>query len=356
MAAIDEAVVSSSPGETRVALLSDGQVIEFIVDRGAVMPGDVVEGRVVEIAPALGAAFVEIGEAEPAFLAKPGSLSVGSSVLVEIAVGARPGKGAEAKIAPQNAKPLRRSALAHAIALYPSIARVAVDDMAALGDARAVFKDASCDPRCFAESGAADALDDALTRHVTLPGGGMLDFAATAAATLIDVDGAGRAPAEANAAALPVIARHLRLRAVAGHILVDVIPTRDRRKLMKLVEALRTATAGDPAPVQVAGHTPLGMIELTRRRSGPSLAELMLEPTAAVANPLTLALDGVRALLREAAARPGMALSLALPPRAVSELRSRPAVVNEAGRRLGRPLILAERRDIDGFAIEDQTR
>ncbi|HEY1721273.1 MAG TPA: ribonuclease E/G [Magnetospirillaceae bacterium] len=354
--AVDEAVVSVSPGETRIALLDGGQVIEFMVDRGAVAPGDIVEGRVLEMMPALNAAFVEIGEPLPAYLAKPSGLSVGSKTLVEIAVAARPGKGAEAKAAPAEAKPIRHAPVARALVLHPDIVHVTVDDRAALAEMRSIFPDATCNPHCFIDSGAADALDEALARRVVLPSSVALDFAETAAATVIDIDGAGQAPAAANAAALPAIARHLRLRGIAGHILIDVIPTRDRRKLMKLVEAMRAAVAEDPAPAQVAGHTPLGMIEMTRRRSGPSLAEIMLEPLSAMPNPLTLALDGVRAVLQETAARPGTAFALALPPRAVSELRARPAVMAETGRRLGRPLTLVERRDIDMFAVEELAR
>ncbi len=356
MAAIDAAVVSASPGETRIALLTDGQVIEFIIDRAAPAPGDVIEGRVVEVMPTLGAAFVEIGEALPGYLAKPAGLTVGATVLVEVAVAARPGKGAEVKRAAEDAQPVRRSPLARALSVYPGIARVMVDDMAALADARAVFPGATCDPRCWSESGAADALDEALARHVPLAGGGALDFAETLAATVIDVDGGSLGAATANAAALPVVARHLRLRGIAGHILIDIIPTRDRRKLMGLVEAMRAAVTDDPAPAQVAGHTPLGMIEMTRRRHGPSLAELMLEPTSPMPNPQTVALEGVRAVLRETAARPGAALVLALPPRAASELRARTAVIAETGRRLGRPLALIERRDLTTFAIEEHAR
>jgi hypothetical protein len=356
MVAIDEAVASIGPGETRIALLAEGRVVEFIIDRGAPAPGDVIEGRVIEISPALNAAFVDIGEPLPAYLAKPGSLGVGASARVEIVVTARPGKGAEAKLAGADMRPLRRSPLARALAAHPAIARVAVDDRAALADARRLFSAAEYAAHCFAETGAADALEEALAQRVVLPEGASLDFAETAAVTAIDVDGGGLAPMAANAAAIPTIARHLRLRGIGGHILIDIIPTKDRRKLMGLVEALRAAVADDPAPAQVAGHTPLGMLELTRRRLGPSLADIMLVPAARGLNPLTMALDGLRALLREADARPAARLALALPPAALSALRARPAAIEDAERRLSRPLALIERRDIETFAIEDQLR
>jgi len=356
MPAIDELVVSAGPGETRIALLGAGRVVEFEIDRGEVAPGDVLAGRVVEIAPALGAAFVEIGEALPGFLSEPNGISVGEGLLVEVAVAARPGKGADLKRARAGTVPRRIAMLARVLSGHPGVGRVSVDVSSALADARALFPAATMAPNCFEDSGAADALDEALARRVELPGGGALTFAETEAATLIDIDGGGGAPAAANAAAVPEISRQLRLRAIAGHVLIDAIPMRDRRALPKLIAALRDAVAGDPAPVQIAGRTPLGMIELTRRRRGPSLAEIMFEPCTVAPSALTIGLDGLRALLREAAARPSAALALAAPPRAVAALRQRPVALAEAGRRLGRSVVLVERRGLDLFAIEELVR
>lgn len=356
MAAIDAAVASFAPGEVRIALLAGGEVVELIVDRGGLARGDIVAGRVVEVAPQLGAAFVAIGEPEPGYVAKKGGLAVGATALFAVVVGARPGKGAELKLAPAGSEENRQPALAHALADFPTIQRVAVDDPAALPEARRLFPAATLEPRCFEESGAADALEEALARRVPLAGGGSLVFAETEAATVIDIDGAGAAPAAVNEAAMPAIAHHLRLRNLAGHILIDAIPTRGRGALPRLVAALRAAVADDPAPVQVAGRTPLGMIELTRRRRGPSLAEVMLEPAEPAASAETAGLQGLRALLREAAARPGAALALALPPRAARRLHARPDMLAEAGRRMGRPVVVVERGDIELFAIEELPR
>jgi hypothetical protein len=233
---------------------------------------------------------------------------------------------------------------------------VTVDRVSALADARAQFRAATHVPRCFEVSGAAEALDAALARRIPLAGGATLIVAETEAATVIDIDGGGLAPGAANAAALPVIARQLRLRGIAGHVLVDLIPTRDRNATAKSIQALRQEVIDDPAPVQIAGRTPLGMIELTRRRHGPSLAEIMLEPQANALNPLTLGLDGLRALLDETSARPGAALTLAGPPRVARALYARPSVLVEAGKALGRPVVLVERADLDMFSIEEGAR
>jgi len=353
---IDEAVISTGPGETRLALLDAGRTTEFIIDRGGVAVGDVIEGRVTEISQAFGAAFVDIGQPLPGYLPKSKELGVGAMLHFAVVAGARPGKGAELKRAATGARPLRRSPLARALVAYPGIARVAVDQSAALGPARALFRAAVHVPNCFDETGAAEALDEALARRVALPGGAALIFAESEAATLIDIDGGGMAPTEANAAAIPEIARQLRLRGIAGHILIDVIPSRDRNAVTKIVVTMKAAVVDDPAPTQVAGRTPLGMIELTRRRHGPSLAEIMLDPLIAAPNALTIGLDGLRALLGEALARPGAALGLAVPPRVARALDARPTVLAEAGRMLGRPIALIERDGIELFAIEELAR
>ena len=353
---IDEAVLSSGPGETRIALLDGGQVVEFVVDRGGVAAGDVLDGRIVEIAPATGAAFVDIGEGSPAFMPKAKDLSVGMMVPVMVTVGMRRGKGAEVKRAPAGAGLGRRGALARALASHPTIRTVTVDQAAALGPARGLFRAATHRPNGFEQSGAAEALEEALAPRVALAGGAALIFAETEAATVIDIDGGGLPPAEANRLAIDALARQLRLRAIGGHILVDIIPTRDRNAVAKLVAATRAAVAGDPAPVQVAGHTPLGMIELTRKRHGPSLAEIMLVPTGIERNSLTVALDGLRALLRETISRPGARLALAVPPRVARAIDARPSLLAEAGRALGRAPVLVERGDVEMFAIEEMAR
>ena len=354
--AIDQAVIAASPGETRVALLEAGQVIEFIIDRGDPAAGDVLEGRVVEVVPGLGAAFVDIGGSAPGFLGKPKGASVGGRVIVEVAVAPRPAR------APSCAWP--RAGGRSATGAHRAGPRRASRHRPRPGRrSRHLGRGArSCPTPCTtpnagpATSGCGRCLRRSAGVPRPLPGGAALEFAETAAAIVIDVDGGGLAPIAANLAALPVVARHLRLRGIGGHVLVAAIPTSDPREGAKLVEILRAGVAGDPAPVQIAGRTPLGMIELTRRRTGPSLADVMLERAAVVPNALTMALDGVRALLREADARPMTAPTLILSPAAAAALRGRAGVLAEVERRLGRAPALLERHGIEQFQVEDGWR
>jgi Ribonuclease G/E len=132
----------------------------------------------------------------------------------------------------------------------------------------------------FVDFGVDDAIARALAPDVPLPCGGALRIETTAGATVIDVDAGPADPAVANAEAMTAAARALRLRNIGGHILIDVIPPTGKRTVIRaagtvLAERLAALAAHDPAGVAIAGVTPLGMIELTRRRVGLSLWETL---------------------------------------------------------------------------------
>ncbi len=65
-----ELVVTSSPKETRVALLEDSQVAEFFIERSehASTAGNIYKGRVSRVLPGMGSAFVDIGLERDAFM------------------------------------------------------------------------------------------------------------------------------------------------------------------------------------------------------------------------------------------------------------------------------------------------
>lgn len=369
MARVDRIVIAASPGEARLALLAAGEVAEFRIERGAPEHGDLARGRVTGVDRRLGLAFVEIGGARPGILRKPGRLAEGQAVTVRVTAPARRGKGAVLVLAQgegEPAPPIPLAALALTRALRslrplagvtsaenadPAIEIVA-DDAATLATIRKVAPTASLIRGGFAGCGAEEALAEALAPSVPLSGGGALCFAETEGGAVIDVDGGSRRAEDANLAALPVIARHLRLRALAGHILIDLIP-RGRRHALDLAARLREAIADDPTPTRIAGATPLGMIEMTRDRHRASLAEIMLDPADPAPSAETALLAGLRALLAETAARPAATLALALPPAALAVLAARPGLRAEAEARLGRTLTVMAAAPGDGHAIRE---
>ncbi|HVI52388.1 MAG TPA: ribonuclease E/G [Candidatus Sulfotelmatobacter sp.] len=249
--------------------------------------------------------------------------------------------------------PLRvPSALSRLLGEHAAIRRVTVDDRAALAGLREQFPGTDFQADAFAD--AADLLDQALAPRVALPGGGALEIGTVAGITVIDIDSGSGAPLEANLAAVPEIARQLRLRGLSGHILVDVIPMRERRSLAQISEALRQAVVADPTPTQVVGTTPLGMVELTRERRGSSLAECLMADASPRLSDDSLGLEALAALLREAGAAPGRRLALAAAPAVAATLRRRPAAVAETERRLGHALSLRDDAGLDGWRIIEE--
>lgn len=132
-----------------------------------------------------------------------------------------------------------------------------------------------------------EQVDAALDPEVALPGGGFLLFEPGRTLTAIDVnsggaaiEGGGRKAAarrlvDVNLAAAAEIARQLRLRNLGGIIVIDFIDVKGGPARARVVEALEAALAGDPAPCQIGAMSRFGLVEMTRRRRGASLSELL---------------------------------------------------------------------------------
>jgi Rne/Rng family ribonuclease len=178
----------------------------------------------------------------------------------------------------------------------PDLERIVVGDQASLARARTWLAEwqpaladrlvSAADP--FEATGAAEQLQEALQPSVPLPGGGSLIIQPTAAFTAIDVNGGGRRALEANLAASSEIARQLRLRRIGGTVVADFIDLPTRAARARVLAALREAVADDPAPVQVFAMSRFGLVEISRKRIGPSLAEMLGRPCPVCAGAGTL--------------------------------------------------------------------
>ncbi|MGF1641711.1 MAG: ribonuclease E/G [Rhodospirillales bacterium] len=131
----------------------------------------------------------------------------------------------------------------------------------------------------FEDWGVDEQLEAALAPRIVLPVGGTVTFAETAAVVAIDVDvgAADRGDRDqtilrVNLEAAAAIARQVRLRDLGGHIVVDFVPMKRRDHATRVLDALRSGFADDRGEPQFAGFTRLGLVEMTRRRRGPSLA------------------------------------------------------------------------------------
>jgi len=137
----------------------------------------------------------------------------------------------------------------------------------------------------FREFHVGEQLQAALRPTVKLSSGGTLTVEETEACATVDVN-TGKFVGEVdledtalrtNIEAAEEIARQLRLRDIGGIIVIDFIDmarVSNRRRLMK---ALEDAFKRDKARVRLVHVSPLGLVEMTRKRTGRSLAQELCE-------------------------------------------------------------------------------
>ena len=127
----------------------------------------------------------------------------------------------------------------------------------------------------------AGQIDTALAPRIALESGVEVLFEPGETLIAIDVDSAGaggrqgrapRRPVDVNLEAAPAIAQQLRLRNLAGAVVVDFVTMRSTYDRDKVQAALAEAMADDPVPTQLYGFTRLGHFELTRARRGATLS------------------------------------------------------------------------------------
>ena len=123
---------------------------------------------------------------------------------------------------------------------------------------------------------------------VNLKSGGYLVINPTEALVSVDVN-TGRATKErhiedtalkTNLEAADEVARQLRLRDLGGLVVIDFIDMEDRRNNRKVEQRLRDALSSDRARIQVGRISSFGLLELSRQRLNPSLAEAQQEVCA----------------------------------------------------------------------------
>jgi ribonuclease G len=130
-----------------------------------------------------------------------------------------------------------------------------------------------------------DEIGKALHRKVPLKSGGHVVFDQTEAMTTIDVNtGAyvGHRNLEetifrTNLEAAAAIARQLRLRNLGGIIIIDFIDMSEEEHRRQVLQALTDRLAGDHAKSQIMNVSPLGLVEMTRKRNRESLEHVLCQ-------------------------------------------------------------------------------
>ena len=129
--------------------------------------------------------------------------------------------------------------------------------------------------------GLASKLETALGRRVWLKSGGYLVIDPTEALTVIDVNsgkyeakkGIEETAYHINMEASEEIALQLRLRNLNGIIIVDFINMKNKAHQDALLNHLKSLTSYDKQKTTIIDMTPLGLVEITRKKGFKTLAE-----------------------------------------------------------------------------------
>lgn len=342
-------LAEASPGEVRTALLLGGRLTEAWVERPARPDGvgDLQRGRVVAISAAMSGAFVALAGNETGFLPESAASAprqpIRKAVQEGQILGLRVTRAAQAGKGPRLSALLADAEAALLAAAPPGAPRMVARGPCAAERLAARYPKAvlrvtgaglvarlrvALGDRVQAQHGA--VFDEAIEGEfaalaesaVALPGGGVLHIQTTRALTALDVDsgGAGEGLARFNEAALPEIARQIRLRNLSGAILLDVAGLSAKRR-QALLEPLREALRPD-ALARLVGLTGLGLVEMVRDRIHPPLAEILHTPLAE-------GLAALRQAARDAAARPAERLMLEARPEVIAALRDLPGALDD---------------------------
>ncbi len=136
--------------------------------------------------------------------------------------------------------------------------------------------------------GTEDEIQKALERSISLKSGGYVIIDQTEAMTTIDVNtGAfvGHRNLEetifrTNLEAAVTIARQLRLRNLGGIVIIDFIDMEEEGHRGRVMQVLEQSMARDHARHQITPVSPLGLVEMTRKRTRESLQHVLCEDCA----------------------------------------------------------------------------
>jgi ribonuclease G len=162
--------------------------------------------------------------------------------------------------------------------------------------------------------GVEEEIEKALSKRVDLKSGGYLIIDQTEALTTVDVNTGGFVGGRnfddtifrTNLEASQAIARQLRLRNLGGIIIVDFIDMDNEEHKNAVLAEFNKALANDRTRITLNGFSPLGLLEMTRKRTRESLAHILCEPCETckgrgqLKTPQTICYEILRELLRSA--------------------------------------------------------
>lgn len=286
-----EWLVERGIGETRAALVDQGQIVEArIIREGVIAAGSVLAARLKS--DARNAVAVSSGQEYLLPKGAPG-ITEGAKLNIEVTrdalCGGEPWK-----------RPLAR----------------ATDEVA---HAAPALKGRDAEPGALDAVGWLDLIEEARSGLIAFPGG-ELRIALTPAMTLIDVDGQ-LPPTELMVAGAKAAAEAIRRHGVGGSIGID-LPTVEGKTARQAAAA--TVDAAIPQPFERTAVNGFGFLQIVRPRTHASLFELASDRAGFEA----------RALLRTAGREIG-AINLAAHPAVISVLEANSNWIEALSRQVG---------------------
>jgi Ribonuclease G/E len=289
-------------GESRGVVTLDGRPERLLIrrddDEPRLMLGARLVARVASLEPALGTAFLDLGN--------------GAEAILPFKPDARPVRGAAIEIEIRGEPRRGKLAVARAIGGGEGAPRLVAPAPDLAADLQAMVHGAALVEGPAARDVADEAQAEALEAVHPLPGGGEIAIEPTRALTAIDVDlsdrkggDAKRVTRQANLAALGMAARLLRLKGLGGIVVIDLVGRgHDGNALMA---AARAAFAPDNPGVAIGPVGRFGTMELSLPRRTQPLLERLCRPDGSLSD-RTLAQGLIRRLQAEGAAQPGARL------------------------------------------------
>lgn len=138
----------------------------------------------------------------------------------------------------------------------------------------------------FEHFGIENEIERLLKRKVWLKSGGHLTIDHTEALTTIDVNtgkfigsvSLSDTILRTNLEAASEIARQLRLRDIGGIIIIDFIDMGNAKDKAHVISALDKALKKDRTRTKISNISPLGLVEMTRKRTGQMVTEIINQP------------------------------------------------------------------------------
>jgi ribonuclease G len=327
--AVKKLIINYKTREKRLAVLNEKNVEKLLIDQPQQQTavGNIYLGVVSKVLPGMNAVFIDIGEEMNGFLHRDKLISFttskepfekrknqsitrfvfqGEKLLVQVDKDATGTKGPrligvgefhpQYKELSQTAEKLKKPGLLHRKDFFfeqivqelnrGTVVEVFVDDLPLKQSLEELGKDVPVQlfqgkENIFASHNIEHEIEQALQKTVPLESGAYLVFDETEALTIIDVN-TGKFSGKNNLAdtvvqtnllAAEEIIRQIVLRDIGGMILIDFIDMKNDKDRQLVLRKIEDHLSQDEKRTKVIGFTPLGILQLTRKRTKVALSE-----------------------------------------------------------------------------------